>query len=323
MNVQGNIFPGAPVMSGTVAIQPNVGIPGKTPHIGENGNWFIGETDTGNPSRGENGEPGKPGADGYSPTVTVDDIEGGHRVTITDKDGDKVFDVMDGKDSESAVSYNEQTLTPEQQAQARKNIGAAKEQIPLSANQINALDALFCLMAYTEDARSAYTQFREAFGIEEQGNDPDNKFEFLLHKRLDKLADKSAAIKDGTNRILTYSKSDSHDRRFAIHNGDYWDVSDYKPIRIPVGAVSVRIIVPESMRYGCFIYDEHSDPRFVIVSVDSGWITDGSVFDVSAYNDGNYYFGANLSYTSNAEIPDNFDISALDAYFVDGNGKRM
>ena len=43
------------------------GTDGITPHIGDNGNWFIGETDTGMPSRGEagkDGEPGKDGADG-------------------------------------------------------------------------------------------------------------------------------------------------------------------------------------------------------------------------------------------------------------------
>ena len=32
------------------------GDPGITPHIGENGNWYIGNTDTGKPSRGEKGE---------------------------------------------------------------------------------------------------------------------------------------------------------------------------------------------------------------------------------------------------------------------------
>lgn len=54
---------------------------GITPTIGENGNWYLGETDTGKPSRGEkgdtgaSGEPGKdgtngsPGADGLTPTI--------------------------------------------------------------------------------------------------------------------------------------------------------------------------------------------------------------------------------------------------------------
>lgn len=40
------------------------------------------------------------GADGISPDVSVEDIDGGHRVTITDKDGTKTVDVMDGSDGE-------------------------------------------------------------------------------------------------------------------------------------------------------------------------------------------------------------------------------
>lgn len=47
---------------------------------------------------GKDGADGQPGADGISPVVSVEDIDGGHRVTITDKDGEKTFDVMDGKD---------------------------------------------------------------------------------------------------------------------------------------------------------------------------------------------------------------------------------
>ena len=35
-----------------------------TPHIGDNGNWFIGETDTGKPSRGAQGPKGETGATG-------------------------------------------------------------------------------------------------------------------------------------------------------------------------------------------------------------------------------------------------------------------
>lgn len=50
--------------------------------------------------KGDSGEPGKDGADGFSPIVAVEDIDGGHRVTITDADGAKTFDVMDGKDSQ-------------------------------------------------------------------------------------------------------------------------------------------------------------------------------------------------------------------------------
>lgn len=45
---------------------------------------------------GQDGAPGADGEDGYSPTVSVEAITGGHRVTITDAEGDHVFDVMDG-----------------------------------------------------------------------------------------------------------------------------------------------------------------------------------------------------------------------------------
>ena len=44
---------GAPGKDGTA------GTDGVTPHIGDNGNWYIGSTDTGKPSRGTAGAPGK------------------------------------------------------------------------------------------------------------------------------------------------------------------------------------------------------------------------------------------------------------------------
>lgn len=48
--------------------------------------------------RGETGKDGDPGKDGVSPVVAVEDIVGGHRVTVTDAEGVKAFEVMDGKD---------------------------------------------------------------------------------------------------------------------------------------------------------------------------------------------------------------------------------
>lgn len=54
------------------------GTDGITPHVGENGNWFVGEEDTGVPATGPEGKPGSdgkdgsPGADGYTPQKGVD-----------------------------------------------------------------------------------------------------------------------------------------------------------------------------------------------------------------------------------------------------------
>ena len=50
--------------SAGVVCEPLAAGDGITPHIGANGNWFIGETDTGMPSRGDKGDTGATGAAG-------------------------------------------------------------------------------------------------------------------------------------------------------------------------------------------------------------------------------------------------------------------
>lgn len=54
---------------------------------------------------------GEPGNDGKPPVVTVTDIENGHRVSITDKDGTKTIDVLNGKDGKDAPQIDDTTVT--------------------------------------------------------------------------------------------------------------------------------------------------------------------------------------------------------------------
>ena len=58
-------------IGGVDALEANIGgvsmlrgTDGITPTIGDNGNWYLGATDTGKPSRGETGPQGTPGKDG-------------------------------------------------------------------------------------------------------------------------------------------------------------------------------------------------------------------------------------------------------------------
>lgn len=51
-------------MQGSLPGEVVFGVPGKTPFIGENGNWWIGETDTGVPATGAQGEAGPKGEKG-------------------------------------------------------------------------------------------------------------------------------------------------------------------------------------------------------------------------------------------------------------------
>lgn len=53
---------------------------------------------------GKDGVDGKDGEDAVSPTVAVSNITGGHRITITDKNGTKTVDVMDGSDGQDGYT---------------------------------------------------------------------------------------------------------------------------------------------------------------------------------------------------------------------------
>ena len=69
-----------------------------------NGPHVFDVMDGANGAPGQEGAPGQdgaPGADGYSPTVSTSSITGGTAVTITDKNGPHVFNVMDGADGQT------------------------------------------------------------------------------------------------------------------------------------------------------------------------------------------------------------------------------
>lgn len=73
------------------------GVDGKPGKDGKNGRTPIKGIDYKDGKDGKDGLNGLNGIDGFSPKVSVEEIEGGHKITITDKDGEKSFDVMDGQ----------------------------------------------------------------------------------------------------------------------------------------------------------------------------------------------------------------------------------
>lgn len=101
------------------------GADGITPTIGSNGNWYIGTTDTGQPSRGATGTPGKDGAGMDITGATVGQIV---KIAAVDASGVPIAwspaDMPSGGGSADAVLHTAQTLTEAQRIQARKNIGA-------------------------------------------------------------------------------------------------------------------------------------------------------------------------------------------------------
>lgn len=94
------------------------GAPGKdgiTPTIGSNGNWYIGPTDTGKPSRGEKGADGAPGIY-YGTTQPTGDThpvwidpggdhdDGGLLPAVTAADNGKFLRVVNGTWAAAAIN---------------------------------------------------------------------------------------------------------------------------------------------------------------------------------------------------------------------------
>ena len=111
---------------------------GLTPHIGENGNWWVGDTDTGVSAKGDRGDTGAKGADGVSPTASVTQTDDGAKFTVTDASGTTTAMIRNGTDGRDGApgapgkdAVVDATLTQDGQAAdakvTGKKIGELKE----------------------------------------------------------------------------------------------------------------------------------------------------------------------------------------------------
>lgn len=108
---------------------------GLTPHIGENGNWWVGNTDTGVSAKGDKGDTGAKGADGVSPTASVTQTDDGAKFTVTDASGTTTAMIKNGTDGKDGApgkdAVVDATLTQDGQAADAKvtgeKIGELKE----------------------------------------------------------------------------------------------------------------------------------------------------------------------------------------------------
>ena len=128
---------------------------GITPHIGENGNWYLGETDTGKPSRGERGDPGQkgdpgekgdPGQTGATPDIqigTVQTLEPGQQATasMTGTPENPVLNLGipkgekgdPGEDAESGESYTLPIMS-DTQLGGGKAVAKTDEDVPVAVD---------------------------------------------------------------------------------------------------------------------------------------------------------------------------------------------
>ena len=103
---------------------------GQTPRIGENGNWWIGDIDTGVLAKGVKGDTGAKGADGVSPTASVTQTDDGAEFTVTDVNGTTTATIRNGTDGKDGApgaagkdAVVDATLTQDGQAADAKVTG--------------------------------------------------------------------------------------------------------------------------------------------------------------------------------------------------------
>ena len=94
---------------------------------------------------GKDGEDGKDGVDGISPSVLVEPIEGGVRITVVDAEGEKTADIMNGKDGEDGhtpekgVDY----FTPEEIEEIAQRAAEMVDPAPVEIDQVDAEKVIF------------------------------------------------------------------------------------------------------------------------------------------------------------------------------------
>lgn len=114
---------------------------GITPHIGENGNWYLGDEDTGKPSRGGKGDPGQTGATPNIQIGNVQTLEPGQDATAsmtgTAENPMLNLGIPRGKDGESLTGGGETYELPimsDTQLGGGKAVEKTDEDVPVAVD---------------------------------------------------------------------------------------------------------------------------------------------------------------------------------------------
>lgn len=114
---------------------------GITPHIGENGNWYLGDEDTGKPSRGGKGDPGQTGATPNIQIGNVQTLEPGQDATAsmtgTAENPMLNLGIPRGKDGESLTGGGETYELPimsDTQLGGGKAVPKTNEDVPVAVD---------------------------------------------------------------------------------------------------------------------------------------------------------------------------------------------
>ena len=155
---------GAPGPKGDTGATGPTGLTGPRGYTGPQGpTGPKGDTGIRGP-KGDTGEQGVAGPQGYSPTVTVTDIVGGHHVVITDADGAHPFDVMDGQGGGAVASVNGKVGTVVLGASDVGAVAASNAHYKIyGTNGVGGAE-MYSIRTTSDGVESAGVLYRDAYG---------------------------------------------------------------------------------------------------------------------------------------------------------------
>lgn len=142
------------------------------------------------------------GADGFSPTIAVTNITGGHRITITDKNGTKTVDVMDGTDGKNGSDG-----TNGKDGRGIKSVARTS-----GTGAAGTTDTY--TITYSDNTTSTFTVYNGKNGT--NGKDGSNGTDGVSISSVTQTTTSSA---DGGANIITVTLSDGTKSTFTVKNG--------------------------------------------------------------------------------------------------------
>lgn len=150
--------------------------------------------------QGQGALQGNPGKDGTSPTVSVTNIAEGHKVTITDKNGTKSFDVMDGNADIAKGTIGIFTLSNDTNIQKDSILTVSKSQI-IGHTPIKYPGQIYDI--YAAIIQQGNEIYFTSFIIQKETGDWNQNYEIKLMGDPKKLTEGNGDAGEGADELLT------------------------------------------------------------------------------------------------------------------------
>ena len=178
---------------------------GITPHIGDNGNWYLGDTDTGKPSRGETGPQGPKGDTGETGPSGVyvgsGEMPDGYNVQI-DPSGDASIQV------DSTLTQSGQAADAAKVGEELRSLSEEIENLSgsgsgLSSNAKTVLIAILRNGVYTGDQSSNITALEAELTSGGSGDADPDAARYTVTNNLTNVTTSNAAVSAAGNSVYT------------------------------------------------------------------------------------------------------------------------